>query len=87
MEIKEEFIAATRKIKDLTKRPSNEELLKLYALFKQGSKGDVSGSKPGMFDIKGQAKYKAWQKVKGTSQEDAQKQYLSLVDTMLEKYS
>jgi len=87
MELQEKFEAATKKVKNLTKRPSNEELLKLYALYKQGSEGDVSGPKPGMFDIKGQAKYKAWQKVKGTSQEDAQNKYLALVDTMLEKYS
>lgn len=87
MELKENFEAAVVKVKNLTQRPSNEELLKLYALYKQGSDGDVSGKKPGMFDIKGQAKYRAWEKQKGTAQDDAQQQYVSLVDELLEKYS
>lgn len=87
MELKENFEAAVVKVKNLTQRPSNEELLKLYALYKQGSDGDVSGKKPGMFDIKGQAKYRAWEKQKGTAQDDAKQQYISLVDELLEKYS
>lgn len=87
MELKEKFEAAAVRVKDLTKRPSNEELLKLYSLYKQGSEGDVNGPKPGMFDLKGQAKYKTWEKLKGTSQEDAQQQYVDLVDSLLEKYS
>ena len=87
MELKEKFEAAAVKVKNLTKRPSNEELLNLYALYKQGSDGDVSGKKPGMFDIKGQAKYRAWEKMKGTGKEDAQEQYVELVDQLLEKYA
>jgi len=87
MELKEQFEAASKRIKDLTKRPTNDELLKLYGLYKQGSEGDVHGKKPGMFDIKGAAKYKAWEKVKGTDSAAAQQQYVNLVDEMLEKYS
>lgn len=87
MELKENFEAAKEKVKNLTQRPTNEELLNLYALYKQGSEGDVSGKKPGMFDIKGQAKYRAWEKAKGTSKEDAQQKYVALVDELLEKYS
>ena len=87
MELKENFESAAVRVKNLTKRPSNEELLNLYALYKQGSEGDVHGKKPGMFDIKAQAKYRAWEKQKGTSQEDAQEKYISLVDSLLEKYA
>ncbi len=87
MELKENFESAKEKVKNLTKRPTNEELLNLYALYKQGSEGDVAGKKPGMFDIKGQAKYRAWEKAKGVSKEEAQKKYVSLVDELLEKYS
>lgn len=87
MELKEQFEAASKEVKNLTKRPSNEELLKLYALYKQGSDGDVHGPKPGMFDIKGGAKYRAWEKLKGTGSEDAQQQYIDLVQELLGKYA
>lgn len=87
MELKENFEAAAANVKNLTKRPSNEELLQLYALYKQGSEGDVHGKKPGMFDIKGQAKYKFWEKLKGTGQDEAKQQYVDLVESLLTKYA
>ena len=63
----------------LPERPDNETLLELYALYKQGSEGDVSGDKPGFFDFVGVAKYEAWEKLSGTSQEDARGRYVALV--------
>lgn len=87
MDLKEKFEDAAVRVKSLTKRPSNEELLEMYGLYKQGTDGDVHGKKPGMFDIKGQAKYKAWEKMKGVSADDAQQRYVDLVDSLLEKYS
>src|SRR5690349_6669676 len=68
--------AASNKLKE---RPDNDTLLKLYALYKQGSEGDVKGEKPGFFDFVGTAKYDAWSKLKGTSQDDAKKKYVELV--------
>ncbi len=59
--------------------PSNELKLKLYALYKQATEGDVSGSKPGMFDFVGQAKYQARTELKGMSKEDAMQQYIDTV--------
>jgi acyl-CoA-binding protein len=76
------FQAAADRVKTLKSSPSNAELLKLYALYKQGSSGDVSGKRPGAFKLKDRAKYDAWAEVKGTSQEDAQKQYVALVDDL-----
>lgn len=87
MDLKAKFEDAAIRVKNLTKRPSNEELLHMYGLYKQGSEGDVSGKKPGMFDIKGQAKYKAWEKLKGTASSDAQQQYVDFVDSLLAKYA
>ncbi|AMP09118.1 acyl-CoA-binding protein [Collimonas arenae] len=55
-------------------------MLKLYALFKQGSSGDVQGDRPGMTDFVGRAKWDAWNELKGTSQEAAQQQYIDLVE-------
>jgi diazepam-binding inhibitor (GABA receptor modulator, acyl-CoA-binding protein) len=57
----------------------NDVLLQLYALFKQGTVGDVSGSRPGMLDIRGRAKYDAWAARKGTSKDQAQQSYVDLV--------
>jgi acyl-CoA-binding protein len=73
------FEQASKDIQSLPERPDNETLLRLYALYKQGSEGDVSGEKPGFFDFVGTAKYEAWTKLEGTAQEEAQKKYVALV--------
>jgi acyl-CoA-binding protein len=57
-------------------------LLKIYALFKQGSSGDVTGERPGMTDFVGRAKYDAWEQLKGTSQEEAMQQYIDLIEEL-----
>ncbi|MBP9152458.1 MAG: acyl-CoA-binding protein [Flavobacteriales bacterium] len=79
--------AAAERLKSLTKRPSNEELLELYGLYKQATAGDNKTSKPGMFDMKGQFKWKAWKDKSAISQEDAAEAYVALVDELLTKYS
>ena len=73
------FDKAAEDIKKLSERPDNDTLLKLYALYKQGADGDVSGPKPGFFDFVGTAKYEAWSKLKGTGKEDAMQKYIDLV--------
>ncbi len=64
-----------RKLSDL----SNDQLLQLYGLYKQATEGDVHGPKPGMLDLKGKAKYQAWSKQEGKSQEKAMEGYVALV--------
>jgi len=78
-----QFEQAQLDVKTLKKRPGNEDLLTLYALYKQGSAGDVSGSRPGMLDMVGRAKYDAWAKLKGTKNAAAQQQYVDKVKTLL----
>ena len=73
------FEKAADDIKKLPERPDNDTLLKLYALYKQGADGDVSGPKPGFFDFVGTAKYEAWAKLKGTAREEAMQKYIDLV--------
>lgn len=73
------FEEAQKRVKQLTTRPSNDTLLQLYALFKQGSEGDVTGKRPGMLDLKGRAKYDAWASKKGLSRDAAVEQYCALV--------
>ena len=80
-----EFQEASEKVKSLSKRPDNDTLLKLYGLFKQGSVGDVQGKRPGMLDIKGRAKYDAWAKLSGLSQDEAKNQYVSFVEELIQK--
>ncbi|HJR75085.1 MAG TPA: acyl-CoA-binding protein [Luteimonas sp.] len=78
-DLQKRFEQATKDVQALPDRPDNDTLLRLYALYKQGSEGDVQGDKPGFFDFVGTAKYEAWAKLKGTSQDDAMKKYVDLV--------
>jgi acyl-CoA-binding protein len=78
-DLKAKFEKAAEDVKKLSERPDNDTLLKLYALYKQGSEGDVSGAKPGFFDFVGTAKYEAWAKLKGMKPEEAMQKYTDLV--------
>ena len=82
-DLQAQFEQAAKDVHALAERPDNDTLLRLYALFKQGSEGDVSGAKPGFFDFVGTAKYEAWAKLKGTAPEDAQKKYVDLVKKLI----
>jgi len=73
------FEKAAAAARSLPERPDSETLLQLYALFKQGSVGDITGEKPGFFDFVGVAKYEAWEKLRGISMEEAQSRYVELV--------
>ena len=73
------FADAQERVKKLTQRPDNMTLLELYALFKQGTDGDVTGARPGMLDLKGRAKYDAWSGKTGMSREGAREAYVALV--------
>jgi len=63
-------------------KPSNEMKLEFYALFKQATTGDVSGKRPGMMDFVGRAKYDAWEKLKGTSADDAMQKYIDRLEQL-----
>ena len=78
-DLKTRFEQAANAVQGLSERPDNDTLLRLYALYKQGSEGDVHGDKPGFFDFVGTAKYEAWTKLKGTDQTDAMQCYVDLV--------
>lgn len=86
MALSDDFAAAQAKVKTLSKTPDASELLELYAFYKQGSVGDVSGDRPGMLDFKGRAKYDAWAGKKGTSKDGAMQGYVSLVEKLAAKY-
>ena len=81
-EMKKQFDAAVAASKNLKERPDNNTMLKLYALFKQASTGDVEGKRPGFTDMVGRAKFDAWAGMKGKSADDAMKEYTALVDSL-----
>ncbi len=79
-----QFEQAQADVKTLSRKPSNEDLLSLYALFKQASVGDATGAKkPGRFDLVGKAKYDAWLKVAGTPADEAKTRYIAEVNRLL----
>lgn len=83
--LQKSFEQAARAVKKLPAKPGNQVLLELYSLYKQGSEGDCTGKRPGMFDVVGKAKYDAWAARKGTSKEDAMQAYVDLVDQLVAK--
>jgi diazepam-binding inhibitor (GABA receptor modulator, acyl-CoA-binding protein) len=81
-DLKKQFEAAAANSKNLSERPDNATLLKIYALYKQGSVGDNTDKKPGFGDMVGRAKWDAWNSLKGTAQNDAMQQYIDLIESL-----
>ncbi len=79
MTLQTQFEQALADSKNLDDRPDNMTLLKMYALYKQASNGDVDGARPGFTDLVGRAKWDAWDALKGIAQEQAMRQYVDLV--------
>jgi len=51
---------------------TDDELLQIYSLYKQGTEGDNTTKEPGFLELKNKAKWAAWNKLKGKSKEAAQ---------------
>ncbi|MBI4612442.1 MAG: acyl-CoA-binding protein [Planctomycetes bacterium] len=83
MDLKARFEDAAARVKTLTNRPTDDELREIYSLYKQATAGDVSGKRPGLFDLLGRAKYDAWAARKGMSSEAAMEAYVALVDRLV----
>lgn len=83
-DLDEQFKQAQKNVETLTTRPSNEDLLALYAFYKQSNEGDIEGKRPGFTDLKGRAKYDAWAQLKGTDGESAMRAYIDKVNSLLE---
>ena len=76
------FEAAVANSKNLSERPDNATLLKIYALYKQATAGDTTEKKPSFSDMVGRAKWDAWEKLKGTGADDAKQQYVDLITSL-----
>ena len=82
MNLDDNFKSATDRATKLPKRPPNDILLQLYSLYKQGNEGDVTGDRPGFADFEARAKFDAWNKIKGKSNDEAKQEYISLVEKL-----
>ncbi len=83
MSLQADFEAAAERVQSLSSKPDNATLLKLYALYKQGSEGDVTGKRPSRLKMRARAKYDARKDIEGMSQEDAKQAYVDLVDDLV----
>ena len=81
-DLKKRFEKAVADSKNLPEKPDNQTLLKIYALYKQASAGDVDGKRPGFTDMVGRAKWDAWNGLKGTSADDAMQDYIDLIESL-----
>ena len=81
-DLKTAFEAAVANSKNLSERPDNGTLLKIYALYKQATAGDNTEKKPGFADMVGRAKWDAWNGFKGISNDDAMQQYIGLIESL-----
>ncbi|MDH5597709.1 MAG: acyl-CoA-binding protein [Cyclobacteriaceae bacterium] len=81
-DIENRFQKASEDVKLLPSKPGNQDLLSLYALYKQASEGDCTSEPPSGFDFKALAKYNAWNNLKGLSKGESMKKYIALVDKL-----
>ena len=81
-DLKVQFEQAVAASKSLPEKPDNMTLLKIYALYKQASSGDVDGKRPGFTDMVGRAKWDAWNEVKGKSTDEAMQEYIDLIESL-----
>ncbi|XP_069791346.1 acyl-CoA-binding protein [Narcine bancroftii] len=82
----DDFEKAAKEVKHLKTKPSDEDMLLLYSLYKQATVGDVNIDCPGMLDLKGKAKWNAWKAQKGSDKEDMMKKYIQKVQELKEKH-
>jgi acyl-CoA-binding protein len=81
-DLQAQFATAAAEAQKLPKRPDDNTLLNLYALYKQATAGDVAGARPGGLDFVGRAKYDAWAKLKGKTKDEAMQSYITLVEKL-----
>ena len=81
-DLKAAFEQAVAQSKQLPEKPDNMTLLKIYALYKQATAGDVDGKRPGFSDMVGRAKWDAWNELKGKSADESMQEYIDLIEDL-----
>lgn len=82
-DLETDFIGAVKAVSALGADPGNDVKLRLYALYKQATIGDVDGKRPGLTNPVGRAKHDAWASVGGMSSAEAKRAYVGLVGTLI----
>ncbi|KAL1514092.1 hypothetical protein ABEB36_003411 [Hypothenemus hampei] len=83
MSLDDRFNKAVEDVKKLKSKPTDNDLLEIYSLFKQATVGDVNTSRPGLLDLKGKAKWDAWNEKKGLDQNEAKERYIAKVEALI----
>lgn len=86
MALQEQFDKAVEDVKNLKETPKDDQLLEIYALYKQATVGDVNTTRPGLLDFKGKAKWDAWEHKKGTNSEKAKQDYVNNVNGLIASF-
>lgn len=86
MALQEQFDKAVEDVKNLKETPKDDQLLEVYALYKQATVGDVNTTRPGLLDFKGKAKWDAWEHKKGTNSEKAKQDYVNNVNGLIASF-
>jgi diazepam-binding inhibitor (GABA receptor modulator, acyl-CoA-binding protein) len=86
MALDDDFASAKTRVEKLSRTPGSDELLELYSLYKQSTQGDATGSRPGMLDFKGRAKFDAWASRRGMTKDAAKQAYVDAVARLEKKY-
>jgi diazepam-binding inhibitor (GABA receptor modulating acyl-CoA-binding protein) len=81
-----EFLLAAEVVKKLKTKPSQEELLTIYGFYKQAVFGDNNNGEPGWLDFEGKKKHSEWLKHKGMANYDAEVNYITEVNSLIQKY-
>lgn len=81
-DLKTAFDTAVADSKKLPEKPDNMTLLKIYALYKQATAGDVADKRPGFGDMVGRAKWDAWNELKGQTGDEAMQSYIDLIESL-----
>ncbi|XP_050518339.1 acyl-CoA-binding protein homolog [Diabrotica virgifera virgifera] len=84
MSLDERFQKAAADIKNLKSKPTDNDLLEIYGLFKQATEGDCTTARPGLLDLKGKAKWDSWNGRKGSSQDKAKEEYIAKVQSLID---
>lgn len=83
---KDLFLEAVANAPKLNGAPTNDEKGTLYGLYKQATVGDVNVSQPYFFDVMGRAKWDSWNAHKSKTSDQAKKEYIAFVASLIAKY-
>ncbi|XP_078115110.1 acyl-CoA-binding domain-containing protein 6 [Sander vitreus] len=80
--LEQEFESAADRVRDLVQTASRDQLLYLYARYKQAKVGKCNTQKPGFFDFEGQRKWQAWKQLGDMEADQAMQEYISCVNVL-----